>query len=403
MTTPPPDLDGPRRAYVDAFATRYGYDPATLDAADRARILELLSRAEEHDCPHLHNGHNWEMRYATSRRRGEQLRPVIEELLEGRAAAPRSPRWPDGKRFALCLTHDVDGFRRHPYLDRLRQIPRLGGAPMRRRGLIVGSAVRQAARRLRDRARHEAFPFEIWMEAEAAHGFRSTFFFVPWPMVRPAWDDPAYRYDDRVSHFGRSATVAEVIADVARRGWEAGIHGSTASHADAAVLREEKATVEAASGAPVTSIRQHHLMCDVRHTPRVHEEAGLLVDSTFGLNTDLGFRCGTGLPFHIYDLERDRPYATLQVPLVVQDVAIVGRLERDEEMIVARVLEVVDRVAEVGGAITLLWHNTYEPDSLEFGIYRRLLAECASRGAWGCSARQLAEHVEPELFAPASA
>jgi hypothetical protein len=49
----------------------------------------------------------------------------------------------------------------------------------------------------------------------------------------------------------------------------------------------------------------------------------------------------------------------------------------------------MDRVAEVGGVLTLLWHNEKRPDSPAFGCYRAILKEAAARGAWGCSMREL--------------
>ena len=54
-----------------------------------------------------------------------------------------------------------------------------------------------------------------------------------------------------------------------------------------------------------------------------------------------------------------------------------------------RCIELMDRVADVGGVLTLLWHNHHRVKSAEFRCYERVLTEAASRGAWGCSMRQL--------------
>jgi hypothetical protein len=229
------------------------------------------------------------------------------------------------------------------------------------------------------------------LEAEARHGFKSTFLFMADPMPSPCWEDGFYHYEDRICFEGRRSTIGDLIGTVVRRGWDVGLHGSCRSHMDAEILLAEKQAVEKATGRPITSTRQHHLLCDVRCTPRVQAEAGFLTDSTFGSNINTEFRCGTCLPFFMYDRVRDEPFPLLQIPLVIQDVPLASNMAGDEELMVRRCTELLDRVADVGGVLTLLWHNSTYPDSVEFRCYQRILDYASARSAWGCSMRELDE------------
>ncbi len=54
-------------------------------------------------------------------------------------------------------------------------------------------------------------------------------------------------------------------------------------------------------------------------------------------------------------------------------------------------VDLMDRVAAVGGCLTLNWHpNLIRRDSL-FQIYNVLLQEGAAKKAWGCSAAELTD------------
>lgn len=384
------------RAYVVDFLAAAGYAPGGLRDDELRAIFLLLSRAEEYETLKRRGGKNWEPAFASLERRTEIAAPVIERSLEawereGRVErlGTHAPPWPDGKRFCLCLTHDVDLLAVHPWRERLRSLPHFLDAPLAQKGFALASLSKNVALRAKSIARSRNFPVEPWLEAEAEFGFRSTWLFMADPKPAPRRADGFYRYDDPVDFEGRRMPIRDLIAAVAARGWDVGLHGSLASHEDAEILRIERAAVERAAGAPITSTRQHHLCFDIRRTPRVQAAAGLTADSTLGSNLRSAYRAGTAFPFLLYDLLADEPLPVLEIPLIVQETGLVFDLDGDEELILRHCTELLDRTAERGGVITMLWHNNYAPNSLEHRCYRRVLKEAAARGAWGCSMAEL--------------
>lgn len=73
------------------------------------------------------------------------------------------------------------------------------------------------------------------------------------------------------------------------------------------------------------SIRQHYLHYDIRVTPAVHAEAGFKYDSTLGFNDNVGFRFGTCYPWYLYDLKEKKEVSVIEIPLIVQDGAMLNQ------------------------------------------------------------------------------
>lgn len=384
-----------QRKYVVDHLEYAGWVVDRLGDDQFLSIYRLLSRAEEFETTTRHNSHNWELLFASIERRDQAMIPILEQwlvawqkqgLLHRRGT---NSRWPEGKPFGLCLTHDVDQLQEYLWLERWRSLRHHQDAPGREKLMTVASFLKELARRIGTVKPRSTPDLEQWLEVEQRHGFKSTFMFFGTPLPCPHWEDAFYQYSDRIDFEGRRVTIGEAMQRLSAAGWDVGLHGSCLSHTNSNLLRRERQSVEEVIGASVTSTRQHHLLCDVRKTPYAHSEAGLLTDSTFGSNVNTEFRCGTCLPFFMYDRVRDEPLPVLQIPLVIQDCPLTENLAGDEELMFRRCLELMDRVEEVGGVLTLLWHNQHRADTPVFRCYARVLAEAAKRDAWGCSMKQL--------------
>jgi hypothetical protein len=149
--------------------------------------------------------------------------------------------------------------------------------------------------------------------------------------------------------------------------------------------------LEDATGLDVRTTRQHFIHWDVRRTPRLQSDAGMTTDSSLGFNRNLGFRAGTSLPFHQFDVEREQRLDVLEVPLVIPDGPLLRAdgLELDAPAARQAMRLLIDRVAEVGGVATILFH----PNNLARQEFRDLYAWSLEygleRGAWFASFRQL--------------
>ena len=214
--------------------------------------------------------------------------------------------------------------------------------------------------------------YQRWLAMEAAVGARSTFLFLPHRYNRPHYTDGGYRYSDAVRFDGRGCTVAGMMREIHRRGWEVGLHASWQSFDSAREMRRQKEQVETAIGADVASVRQHHLHFDIRHTARVQHRAGLLFDSSLGFNDNIGFRCETSYPWRLRDMQTGQPQGVLELPLAIQDKCLMRTFAHgSEELALEWLARLAARVKHVCGLLTLLWH----PESLHkppyVAVYQR--------------------------------
>jgi hypothetical protein len=144
---------------------------------------------------------------------------------------------------------------------------------------------------------------------------------------------------------------------------------------------------------PVTTIRQHYLHFDVRVTPRLHERSGFSADTTLGFNRNVGFRAGTSMPFRLFDFESASPIDVIEVPLVIQEAALLATnsLELDEALAKDVVSQLLDEIASVGGVATLLFHPHSLLNPSFVTLYRFSIEHALDRGAWVTSLAQIAE------------
>ncbi|MBI4621321.1 MAG: polysaccharide deacetylase family protein [Desulfobacterales bacterium] len=327
---------------------------------------------------------------------GLLYRPVVDEVYLADGVA--KPVWPEGKPLAVCLTHDVDLVT----LYSQRQVCRAGAQALRqaenwiqktRAALAFGRD--WAATSLRKGATDPLHCYERWLEVEAAFGARSTFFFWPgWSSVRRHHpSDCTYELTDQVVFDGQKCTVAEMIREIDHRGWEIGLHPSWYSFDNIDEMKRQKETLETALDHDVVSVRQHFLHYDIRVTPRIQAEAGLRYDSTLGFNDNVGFRFGTCYPWRLYDLQVEEELPIVEVPLIIQDGALLNPakgMRLDEDTAFQYVKQITKVVERVGGVLTLLWHPNAVMNPPCWNLYLRSLEYLKEKNAWFGAVRVVA-------------
>jgi len=339
---------------------------------------------------------------------GLLYRPIVDEAYLAGGGA--KPVWPEGKPFAVCLTHDVDLVTLYSY----RQAWRVRSQALRQ-SLSVNHAsdLKQAAKAvlafgldcavtsIHNSTTDPLHCYERWLEVETAVGARSTFFFWPgWSSVgKHHASDCTYELTDLVAFNGHKCTVAEMIREIDRRGWEIGLHPSWYSFDDAEEMKRQKAALETALGHDVVSVRQHFLHYDIRVTPRVQAAAGLRYDSTLGFNDNVGFRFGTCYPWRLYDLQAEEELPIVEVPLIIQDGAMLNSakgMRLDEDTAFQYVEQITEAVEKVGGALTLLWHSNYIINPLGWNLYLRILKYLKIKEAWFGTVKGVGEYGTSE-------
>lgn len=331
---------------------------------------------------------------------GQILEPVINQWLVQeleKKKVTHAPIWPQGKKFAVCLTHDVDGVSAHSLSGPARHLKTslqaLNKGDGGIKGLLQCSAFFAWAA-ANASVRKTMQVFDPWLELEEKLGFRSTFFFFPDKAGRyHLHDGPYYRHHDRLYFDGAWISVPEFMRELARRGWEVGLHGTFLSFDDAPELQRQKAQLERSLGSEVVSIRQHCLHFDISKTPRAQSLAGFKFDSTYGFNRIIGFRNGLAFPFYHYDLQADKPLPIIQIPLHIQDGALLRKdnLDLTPDLALKHACEMIDKVEQTNGLITLLWHP--RPVNAKyagwFWVYRELLEYLAGKDVWVATVRDI--------------
>jgi len=319
---------------------------------------------------------------ASPRQQAGLLRtPVVADLMHflwaalSRANAAglplvRVPAWPEGRKFAVLLSHDVDLWRKRTARQLAKELARSLLAP-RRLGLVARAFFRGP---------------DPWgdlgriADLEERHGMHSTFFVFA---GRP--NQVLHGVGVVNSYDAKPKAVRETLRGLAARGWEIGLHGSYDSFASAEQLAGERADIEALSG------EQDFLRFDWPATWRAQARARLRYDATLGYHDADGHRAGFSFPFRAF---ADGDLSLLELPLVVADGALRDHQRLDAEAAWERLRSHLERTEADGSMLGLLWHNTYfcELDAPGYpGVYERALAWIREHGGWGASARELCE------------
>ncbi|MFH1679635.1 MAG: hypothetical protein ABIH26_03215 [Candidatus Eisenbacteria bacterium] len=263
---------------------RFGFDLV-------APAYFVLSRVEERGGPTDDLGRfppesSWSVRRGllgepVADRLGRLLFAAIAEALRGaRRATVRVHPWPEGRSFAIALTHDEDlVIRWERRLARHARQALAGGGGGR------GAGARLLLRDLREGRIPPTIFSRRMADWESERGVRSTWFFLATPRDRFA---RRYRVD--------SPPFRKFLHLLIDRGFAVGLHGGLDSYLSAARLLEERNLVSASAGRPVAGVRQHYARLRVPETWDAQREAGLRYDASLGFPDAPGFRAGTSFP-----------------------------------------------------------------------------------------------------------
>ena len=293
---------------------------------------------------------------------------------------------PPARALTVALTHDIDT----PW--RWSGARAVAGAAARAKAAAVARRPRELARELRGLAglpRHRArgtdpnWCFERICEIERSHGGFSTYF------VLSGHHHPADGAAPRVYERVRPAVVTQVLA----QGDELGLHPSYTASEDVGLIAEERARLEALAGGPVRGVRFHYLRHDAHRTLPELDRLGFAYDSSQGYADRPGMRAGLSHPYRPYDLDADRPLGMLELPLVVMDATLAEDrylgLSADDGL--ERAVATLERAAQAGGTVSVLWHNDRFEPAYARGwdrVYDRLLEWVRERGGRLCTAAE---------------
>lgn len=288
---------------------------------------------------------------------------TIKTIFEVKNIQPEViPKYPNEKKFAIVLTHDVDlakpSWKYYSY--HLMRKPVTG----------VKFLIKQ---------QNPYDTFTKIVEIERRFGAKSTFFFLA---VDKDPTGVGYNIEN----------LRKTIKMLLDEGFEVALHGSYNAYKDFNQLNREKLRLEKVVGGPVTGYRNHYLRFKIPYTWKLLGKAGFIYDSTLGYNDLAGFRGGFPYPFMAFDPLSENRFKVLEIPLNVMDKTLLGYMKLSVKESFEFVKQLMDIVEKYHGVLTLNWHNDkfdgfywkrYED------LYVKILKESKKRDAWIISCKEL--------------
>ena len=271
-----------------------------------------------------------------------------------------NPAYPDGKKFAVCLTHDIDvikqGFRNCAFESAKSAVKGNYRNSMRYAFSVL------------NKKRHPFRNFEEIMEIENKYGAKSSFYFLA---LRPGERDFNYNVEE----------IVDEIGEISDKGWEVGLHGGHGSYDNLEKIVLEKKLLESVLGKEVVGYRNHYLRFKTPDTWELLSKAGFKYDTTFGYANCAGFRNGICHPFKPFNLNTSKEIDILEIPLVIMDrTLLMDYMRLDFEKAWELTKQLIDRVEQYRGVITILWHNN-SMDGIFLKFYEKILKYCSEKNA----------------------
>jgi len=330
---------------------------------ENEELWDLYTRKEEYD-PAFRDRYERFPYYMSSHRNIFEPRVskfLIENGLE--------PQYPDGKKFAVCLTHDIDAV----YPDKL--YPIIGSL----KALAIGKlteAMKTPFCRV-NRKWNPCWNIREIVKLEANYDAKSSFYFLA---LNPEETDFNYNIKDLESELG-------FISD---SGGEVGLHGGHESYNSLEDLKEKKSRLEEVLGKRIIGYRNHFLRFRVPDTWELLSKAGFKYDTTFGYPDCAGFRNGMCHPFKPFNLNTGQQTDILEIPLVIMDRSLFRDYMRlDVKKAWECSKHLINTVERYNGVITILWHNNTCIEGENLKYYEKVLEYCAEKNAWITSGEEI--------------
>lgn len=315
-------------------------------------LYDLFTKQEEYNSPILDQYQRFP--YYLSKHRNIFEPKVSEFLIKNGMQV----KYPEGSKFGVCLTHDIDVVNPSK-LSTLKNVAK---------SLL-----------LKNKKWNPLWNFGDIMTLEEKYNAKSGFYLL------------TLNKEDLNFNF-KVEDLEHEIANITDSGWEVGLHGGHEAFNNLEVINKKKKELEKVLGKKVIGCRNHYLRFKVPETWELLSEAGFKYDTTFGYADCVGFRNGMCHPFKPFNLDTNREIDILEIPLTIMDCTLFDYMKLDIKGAwgVAKLL--IDTVEKYNGVITILWHNTYMiEENLRF--YEKILKYCYDKGAWMTSGEEIIKGI----------
>jgi hypothetical protein len=344
------------------------------------KFWNLFARSEEYDPILLDQYDRFHYSYA---KHEDILNPFVSEYLMHNDYVIQ---YPEGKKFAVCLTHDVDNI----YANSIQTLYRVG--KLLRKAKIEEALVRARLLGGRRNKKWSLFPgIQEIIDLERKYTAKSSFYFM-------AID----KNDDEFGEFNYNLMpFRDELKAIVKQGWEIGLHGSRKAYNNLSEMKKEKERLELILNESVVGYRNHGLHFKMPNTWDYLAEAGFKYDSTLGYVDMVGFRNGMCHPYYPYNMNTNETMSVLEIPLIVMDGTLFNNLQLDINAAWKITKILIDVVRENKGVITINWHNTSFDNEFRVKwveLYKMILEYCFKENAWMTSGEEIWRYYKDTKF-----
>ena len=136
-----------------------------------------------------------------------------------------------------------------------------------------------------------------------------------------------------------------------------GLHPSYESFLDGKLVDKEKQKLEKILGKEISVTRQHFLRIRFPESFGILNELKLSEDLSLSYAKSPGFRSGTAIPYHFYDLNKDICSDLLIRPTILMDTCLMIHQNLTPEAALLRIKQYALECKKSGGDFVMIWHN----------------------------------------------
>ncbi len=310
-------------------------------------IWEIFTKKEEYEPDPEQLDEHQRFKQESSRYK-DIFKPKVSEFLVKNGL---KVKYPNNKKFAVCLTHDIDAI----------SLPRR-------------IKLKKNILSFLNKKWDPWYNFNQIIELEKQYNAKSSFYFLA-----------------TKKGLNRGYNIQKVkneLINIDKQGWEVGLHGGYYSYNNIEELKKEKQIIENILNKPIIGFRSHYLRFEIPQTWELLRQAGFKYDTSFGYAETIGFKNGICHPFKPFNLNTNQQINILEIPLIIMDGHLLRYMNLNNEQAWQKTKELIDQTEKYNGVITILWHNTYfSKERVE--IYEKILDYCNKKNAWLTSGAQI--------------
>lgn len=302
--------------------------------------------------------------------------PIVSEYLLKNGL---QPKYPGGRKFGLCVSHDIDVLYRNKFHN--------GNSDDGWKSLI-SNEIRSTFCKFKNvyikQDIHPEYAISETLKYGKKYGLNSSFYFL-------ALQNGELDFNYSLGN------LKSVFQEIVENNGEIGLHGGFNAFSDLRKIEQEKTLLESIIMKPVSGYRGHYLKFREPLTWELLNRLNFLYDTTYGYPEQIGFKNGMCHPFRPFSKKDNKYLDIFELPLAIMDTTLTKYMGLGPEEQLFKCKELIDMVESKNGVLSLLWHN----DNMggEGGeMYEAILKYAYSKNAWMPTGKEMVEYWKEEGY-----